>query len=139
MASQLKSQDQLRPMKETFHSRLHSTVLPRLGTIRMESHHNLHTHAIDLDIQLLGNNRVLKERPSSISDEDNDAALPQLRSGHCHLLQYYKHRVLGKPMVICTYCGASPQDVRHLFACTTHQLTCHQRIYGGSGEINSCV
>ena len=73
MASQLKSQDQLRPMKETFHSRLHSTVLPRLGTIRMESHHNLHTHAVDLDIQLLGNNRVLKERPPSISDEDNDA------------------------------------------------------------------
>ena len=30
-------------MKETLHSRHHSTVLPR----RMESHQNLHTHAID--------------------------------------------------------------------------------------------
>ena len=33
-----------RPMKETLHSRHHSTVLPRLGSSRMESHHNLHTH-----------------------------------------------------------------------------------------------
>ena len=28
--------------------------------------------------------------------------------------------VLGEPSDICTDCGASPQDVRHLFACTTH-------------------
>ena len=33
-----------RPMKET-HSRHHSTVLPRLGSNRMESHQILHTHA----------------------------------------------------------------------------------------------
>ena len=37
----------LRPMKETLHSRHHSTVLPRLGSSRMESHQNLHTHAVD--------------------------------------------------------------------------------------------
>ena len=35
-------------------------------------------------------------------------------------LQDYKHRVLGEPSDICTDCGASPQDVRYLFACTTH-------------------
>ena len=46
--------------------------------------------------------------------------LSQLRSGHYHLLQNYKHRVLGEPSDICTDCGASPQDVRHLFVCTTH-------------------
>ena len=28
---------------------------------------------------------------------------------------------VGETSDICTYCGASPQDVRHLFACTTHQ------------------
>ena len=38
-----------RPMKETLHSRHHSTVLPRLDSSRMESHQNLHTHAVDLD------------------------------------------------------------------------------------------
>ena len=102
----------------------HSTVLPRLGSSRMESQQNLHTHAVGSAIQLQGNNRILKKRPPPISDEEQRlnrrqrCTLSQLRSGHCHLLQDYKHRVLGEP--ICTGYGASPQDVRHLFACTTH-------------------
>ena len=79
-----------------------STVLPRLGSSRMKSHQNLHTHAVDSAIQL------------------QRCTLSQLRSGHCHLLQDYKHRLLGKPSDICKDCGTSPQDVRHLFACTTH-------------------
>ena len=41
-------------------------------------------------------------------------------SDSSHLLQDYNHMVFGKPSDICTDCGASPQDVRHLFACTTH-------------------
>ena len=115
-----------RPMKETLHSRYHSTVLPRLGSNRMESHQNLHTHAVYSAIQLQGNNRVLKKHPPPISDEEQrlnrrqQCTLSQLRSGHCRLLQDYKHRVFGEPSDICTDCGASPQDVRHLFACTTH-------------------
>ena len=114
-----------RPMKETLHSRHHSTVLPRLGSNRMESLQNLHTHAVDSAIQLQGNNSVLKKRPPPISDEEQRhnrrrCTLSQLRSGHCHLLQDYKHRVFGEPSDICTDCGASPQDVRHLFVCTTH-------------------
>ena len=59
-----------RPTKETLHSRHHSTVLPRLGTSRKVIHHNLHTNAVDLAIQLQGNNRVLKEHPPPISDEE---------------------------------------------------------------------
>ena len=92
----------------------------------MESHQNLHTHAVDSAIQLQGNNRVLKKRPPPISDEEQRlnrrqrCTLSQLRAGHCHLLQDYKHRVLGEPSDICTDCGASPQDVRHLFAIPTH-------------------
>ena len=115
-----------RPMKETLHSRHHSTVVPRLGSNRMENHQNLHTHAVDSAIQLQGNNRVLKKRPPPILDEDQrlnrrqQCTLSQLRSGHCHLLQDYNHRVFGEPSDISTECGASPQDVRHMFACTTH-------------------
>ena len=123
----IKSQEQRhRPMKETLHSRHHTTVLPRLGASRKESLQNLHTHAVDSDIQLLGNNRVLKERPLPISDEEQRpnrrqrCTLSQLRSGHCHLLQDYKHMAFGKPNDICTDCGASPQDVRHLFVCKAH-------------------
>ena len=84
------------------------------------------THAVNSAIQLQGNNRVLKKHPPPISDEEQRlnrrqrCTLSQLRSGHCHLLQDYKHRVFGEPSDICTYCGASPQDVRHLFACTIH-------------------
>ena len=71
-----------RPMKETLHSRHHSTVPSRLGSSRMESHQNLNTHVVDSAIQLQGHNRVLKKRPpppsqywtsSRDSTEDNDA------------------------------------------------------------------
>ena len=111
-----------RPMKETLHSRHHSTVLPRPGSSKMESRQSLHTHAVDSAIQLQGNNRVLKKRSPPISDEKQilnrkqRCTLSQLRSGHCHLLQDYNHMVLGEPSDICTYCGASPQDVSHIFA-----------------------
>ena len=113
-------------MKETLHSRHHSTVLPRLGSNRMENHQNLHTHAVDSAIQLQGNNRVLKKLPPPISDVEQRinrsqrCIISQLWSGHCHLFQDYKHRVFGEPSDICIECGASPQDVRDLFACTTH-------------------
>ena len=79
---------------------------------RMESHQNLHTHAVDSAIQLQGNNRVLKKRPPPISDEEQRlnrrqrCTLSQLRSGHCHLLQDYKHRVFVEPSDICKECGA---------------------------------
>ena len=115
-----------RPMKETLHSRHHSTILPRLGASRKESLRNLHTHAVDSDTQLLGNNRVLKESPPPIADEEQGlnrrqrCTLSQLRSGHCHQLQDHKHMVFGEPSDICTDCGASPQDVRHLFICNKH-------------------
>ena len=129
-----------RPMKETLNSRNHSTVLSRLGSSRMESHQNLNTHAVDSAIQLQGNNRVLKKRPYQTRSRDRRqrCTLSQLRSGHCHLFQDYKHRVFSEPSDICTDCGASLQDVRHLFACTTHRLTCHQGIYGGT-RWDSCV
>ena len=108
-------------------ARHHSTVFPRLGSSRMESHQNLHTHAVDSTIQLQGNNRVLKKRPPPISDEEQRfnrrqrCTLLQLRSGHSHLLQDYKHRVFGEPSDICTDCSLAPHT----------RLTCHQRIYGG--------
>ena len=115
-----------RPMKETVHSRQHSTVLPRLGASRKENLKTLHTQAENSAIQLLGNNSVLKDRPPPIADEEQKlnrkqrCILSQLRSGHCDLLQDYKHRVFGEPSTICTSCGVSPQDVRHLFACNAY-------------------
>ena len=104
MASQLKSQD-LDPWG-TLHYRHHSTVLPSAQAGRKTT--RTCTHAVDSVIQLLGNNKVLKERPPPIADEEQRlnrgkwCTLSQLRSGHCHLLQDYKHRVFGEPSDNCT-------------------------------------
>ena len=62
-----------RHMKQTLHSRHHKTVLIRLRSNRMESHHNLHTHAVDSAIQLQGNIRVHCWTRSRDSTEENDA------------------------------------------------------------------
>ena len=43
-----------RPMEEALHSRHHSTVLPRLGASSKGIFQNLHTHAVDWAIQLIG-------------------------------------------------------------------------------------
>ena len=100
------------------------------------------THAVDYAIQLLDNNRVLKERPPPISDngqklnQRQQCTVLQLRSGHCHLLQDYNHRVFGEPSDICTDCGASKKTLDTCSLATHTRLTCHQRIYGG---INLCV
>ena len=76
-----------RPMKETLHSRHLSTVLPRLGSNRMESlQKSAHTCG-RLSYSTQGNNRVLKKRPPPISDEEQRlnrrqrCTLSQLRSG----------------------------------------------------------
>ena len=116
-------------MNDTLHSRHHSTVLPRLCTNRKESQHNLHTYAIDSAIQLQGTNRVLKKYPPPISDKEQRlnrrqrCTLSQLRSGHCHLLQYYKHRVLEEPSDICTDCGIRWDQFMRLAISTTETLT----------------
>ena len=101
-----------RPMKETLHSRHNSTVLPRLCASRKERLRNMHTHAVDSAINLLGNNKVLKERSPPIADEEQRlnrrqrCTLSQILTGHFHLLQDYNHRVFGEPSDICTDCEA---------------------------------
>ena len=66
-----------RPMNETLHSSHHTTVLPRLGSNRMQSHQYMHTHAVESDIQLQVNNRVLKKPPHPISDEEQLETQPK--------------------------------------------------------------
>ena len=113
-----------RPMKETLHSRHHSTVLRRLGARKKENLQNLHTHAVDSAIRLLGNNRLLIVTPTPDEEQRLNrrqrCTLVQLRSRLCHLLQDYKHMVFDEPSDICTDCGSLPQDVRHMFTCHAH-------------------
>ena len=113
-------------MKEILHSKHHSTVHPRLSARKKESLQNLHTRAEDSAIHLLGNNRVLKERPSPIADEEQrpETMMHTLTSTirtlpSTALLQAQGFRQTSD---ICTDCGALPQDVRHLFAFNAHPM-----------------
>ena len=55
------------------------------------------------------------------------ATLVQLRSEWCHITNHYMSRINTKIQNICPNCGASPNDVHHLFNCprkpTTLEIT----------------
>ena len=55
----------------------------------------------------------------------------QLRSGHCHLLQDYNHRVFGEPNDIFTDVELHHKTWATCSLATHTQLTCHQKIYSG--------
>ena len=71
-------------------------------------------------------NRVLRDRPPDISETETSLRTPQrtilsqLRSGHCHLLNSYKHRIGREDEPQCKDCGSDNQDVNHLFNCPVH-------------------
>ena len=71
-------------------------------------------------------NRVLRDRPPDISETETSLRRPQrttlsqFRSGHCHLLNSYKHRIGWEDDPQCKDCGYDNQDVNHLFDCPAH-------------------
>ena len=104
------------PMKETLHSRHPSSVLPRLGSSRMESHQNLHTHAVYSAIQLQRHNRVLKKRHPQYRTRSRDSTKDNDALSH----NYGQDTAIYYRTTSIWCCETSPQDVRHLFTCTTH-------------------
>ena len=66
-----------RPIKETLYSRHHSNCSSKTRP-KQESLQNLHTHAVE---SAPGNNRVLKERPPKIADEEQRLNRKQLCTG----------------------------------------------------------
>ena len=46
--------------------------------------------------------------------------LAQLRSGYCHSLNDYRHRVGLSNSDICPCCGREEHSVRHIFECLQH-------------------
>ena len=116
-----------RQMKATLHSKHFNTVEPLLDdTSKKKSLQQVHTSAVEKAINKLDKNKVLDDRPPPISREEESltrrqrTTLSQLRSGYCHLLGSYKHRLNSDNSDSCADCGTSPQDVEHLFACTAH-------------------
>ena len=119
-----------REMKETLYSKHYEEIRPLLtpGDTK-KTLQTVHTHYVDQALKRQGNNRVLNDRPPTISSEETRlnrqerTKLAQLRSGHCRLLGNYKKRIGKDNTDLCPDCGTVTQDVRHLFSCPAHPTT----------------
>ena len=114
-----------REMNETIFTRHNQTVLPLLANNRKDTLQALYTSFVNTAIDNMKNNRVLKNRPQPINDEETllsrqRTTISQLRSGHCKLLNSYKKRLKQSDSSSCPDCGMDPQDLPHQFECTAH-------------------
>ena len=99
---------------------------PLLADTTKESLKAVHTAAVSKSRKKQTVNRVLRDRLPHISETETSLRRPQrtrlsqLRSGHCHLLNSYKHRIGREDGPQCKDCGYDNQDVNHLFDCPAH-------------------
>ena len=81
-----------REMKETLFTMHNQTMVLFLANTKKASLQAVHTSFVNTAIDNMTDNRVLNYRPPPINDEETyltrrqRATLPQLRSGHCKLL-----------------------------------------------------
>ena len=114
-------------MKHTSHTRHYPTVQSLLAATKKGTLQAVHTEVVTRAINSQQPNRVLRNRPPSISSEEDihvlrrsqRTTLSQLRSGHCRLLNRLKSTVDLR----CPDCGVNTHDVPHLFNCTAHLNT----------------
>ena len=77
----------------------------------------VHTAAVSKSRRKQTVNRVLRGRPPDISETETllrrpqRTTLSQIRSGHCHLLNSYKHRICREDDPQGKDCGYDNQDV----------------------------
>ena len=115
-----------REMKETIFTRHYQTVVRLLANNRKDTLQALHTSFVNTAVENMKDNRVLNNQPPPIKDEETHLSrrqrttLSQLRSGHCKRLNSYKKRLKQSDSSSCPDCGMDPQDVPHLFDCTSH-------------------
>ena len=117
-------------MKRTLYSQHHTTIAPLLADTTKESLKAVHTAAVSKSRRRLQTvKRVLRDRPPDISETETSLRRPQrtttlsqLYSGHCNLLNSYKHRIGREEDPQCKDCGSDNQDVNHLFNCPAHPI-----------------
>ena len=110
-------------MKETLYTRHRNTIEPMmLKNDRKTTLQALHTDAVDKAVKSHERNLVLDGRPPPISRSERDltrkerSTLAQLRSGYCRLLGSYKSRIKKDARLkVCSDCGTTTQDVKHLW------------------------
>ena len=90
----------------------------------------IHTKAVNQAVNSQGRNIVLDDRPPFISISEREltrrehTTLAQLRSRHCRLLGSYKNRICKDASLdVCTDCGKTPHNVKHLLNCPAHPTT----------------
>ena len=120
-----------RRIKETLFTRHRNTVEPMmLADNRKATLQAIHTDAVNKAVKDQKKNIVLDDLPHPINNSEKDltmkerATLAQLRSGYCKLLGSYKSRMKKDASLnVCTNCGQTPHDVKHLFAFPAHPTT----------------
>ena len=120
-----------RRMKETLFTRHRNNVEPMmLANNRKATLQAIHSDAVNKAVKDQKTIIVLDGLPHPINDSEKDltreerATLAQLRSGYCKLLGSYKSRIKKDASLdVCTDCGKTPHEVKHLFACPTHPTT----------------
>ena len=117
--------DEAHPLLQASHYQ--STIAPLLADTTEESLKAVHTAAVSKSRRKQTVYRsVLRDRQPDISETETSLRRPQrttlsqLRSGHCHLLNSYKHRIGREDDPQCKDCGYDNQDVNHLFDCPAH-------------------
>ena len=118
-------------MKETQFTRHCNTVEPiMLADTRKATLHAIDTEAVNKAVIDQKNNIVLDDIPHPINDSKKyptrkeRSTIAQLRSGYCRLLDSYKSIIKKDASLnVCSDCGKTPHDVKHLFAYTAHPTT----------------
>ena len=119
-----------RQMKETLYTRHRNTVEPMMvKNDRKATLQALHTTAVVKAVQCHERKVVLDGGPPPISNSEKEltrkerSTVPQLRSGYCRLLVYYKSRIKKDASLdVCADCATTPH-VKHLFVCPAHTTT----------------
>jgi hypothetical protein len=77
-------------------------------------------------------------RPPKVSDSLSRLearTLAQLRTGHCHLLEAYRHRIGLAEDPTCPHCGDGPEDANHLLATCAAWTAPRLECFGLNDEI----
>ena len=119
-----------RPMKETLFIRHRKTVEPMMVAYdRKVTLREIHTSAVNQDVNRQEVNVVLDDRPPLINNSEKDLTrkertiFAQLRSGHYRLLGSYKSKInKDASLNVCANYGRT-HNVKHLFNCPAHPTT----------------
>ena len=121
-----------KPSPASYYSHLYNTIPPPPINMGMNKH--IHTIFTGRYLSNRDNNTILNmPSPNTHPSEmqlcrRTRVLLSQLRCGHSHILQSYKHKINLAPSPICPRCGNGPKDVQHLLL-DCEPLTPHRTLH----------